>query len=69
MVLESDTERSLCIGEDRNDVLGAHHMPGQKKWVVEMDPIKKRLSFNRYSTLISHPNIDKAGSLISIAQT
>jgi hypothetical protein len=44
-------------------------MPGQKKWVVEMDPIKQRLSFDRYATLISHSNIDKAGSLISIPQT
>jgi hypothetical protein len=38
----------LFLGEDRNDVLGSHRTPGQKKWTIEMDPIGPGLPFNRY---------------------
>ena len=28
------TRNILCLGEDRNDVLGAHKMPGQTRWDI-----------------------------------
>ena len=40
---------TLYLGEDRNDVLGTHRMPGQKKWVIQMDPIEPgALPYDRY---------------------
>lgn len=33
------TKSVLWLGEDRNDVLGHHRMPGQRKWAVDMAPI------------------------------
>jgi hypothetical protein len=35
-VSSTPTEPYIYLGEDRNDVLGAHRMPGQRKWAVEM---------------------------------
>jgi len=49
----------LFLGEDRNDVLGSHRMPGQKKWTIEMDPIEPGLPLDRYDNphiTFSHRN-------------
>ena len=42
------TRDFLFLGEDRNDVLGSHRMPGQKKWMLEMPFIDPGFPFNRY---------------------
>lgn len=39
---------TLFLGEDRNDVLGSHRMPGQKKWAIEVPPIDPALPDDRY---------------------
>lgn len=39
---------TLFLGEDRNDVLGSHRMPGQKKWAIEIPPIDAALPDDRY---------------------
>ncbi len=47
-VSSTPTRNMLFLGEDRNDVLGSHRMPGQKKWSIEMPPIVPGLPFDRY---------------------
>lgn len=44
------TRNTLFLGEDRNDVLGAHRMPGQKKWSIEIPPTEPAggVPFDRY---------------------
>jgi hypothetical protein len=42
------TRDYLFLGEDRNDVLGSHRIPGQKKWRIDLDPITPGLPFDRY---------------------
>jgi hypothetical protein len=34
-VASAPTRDGIHLGEDRNDVLGSHKMPGQKKWSLE----------------------------------
>jgi hypothetical protein len=38
-ISSTPTRSVLYLGEDRNDVLGHHRMPGQRKWAVDMKPI------------------------------
>lgn len=47
-VSSAPTRDFLFLGEDRNDVLGSHRMPGQKKWSIEIGPIPAGLPFDRY---------------------
>jgi hypothetical protein len=47
-VASAPTRNVLYLGEDRNDVLGWHRMPGQKKWCIEKNPTEQGLPFNRY---------------------
>ncbi|KAI6712479.1 hypothetical protein JHW43_004962 [Diplocarpon mali] len=47
-VSSTPSRNTLYLGEDRNDVLGSHRMPGQKKWSIEMAPIAPGLSPDRY---------------------
>ncbi|KAH7327058.1 hypothetical protein BKA65DRAFT_539736 [Rhexocercosporidium sp. MPI-PUGE-AT-0058] len=47
-VSSTPTRNTLYLGEDRNSVLGAHRMPGQRKWSIELGPIVPGLPFDRY---------------------
>jgi hypothetical protein len=42
------TRNMLFLGEDRNDVLGNHRMPGQRKWTIEMPSFLVGLPLDRY---------------------
>jgi hypothetical protein len=64
------TRNLLFLGEDRNDVLGAHRMPGQKKWTIEMPPTEPAggVPFDRYG----NPNITfrhREGRIVDIDRT
>ncbi|KAG4434784.1 hypothetical protein IFR05_009719 [Cadophora sp. M221] len=49
-VSSTPTLNTLYLGEDRNSVLGAHRMPGQRKWSIDTPPPpdKANLPFERY---------------------
>ncbi|CZT44743.1 uncharacterized protein RSE6_04959 [Rhynchosporium secalis] len=47
-VSSAPTRNVIYLGEDRNDVLGAHRMPGQRKWSIDMPTIKNGIPFDRY---------------------
>jgi len=58
---------TLFLGEDRNDVLGTHRMPGQKKWVIQMPPLQlaSSIPFEAYGNphvMFSH----RGGQIVDI---
>lgn len=76
------TRDYLFLGEDRNDVLGSHRMPGQKKWRIEMPPITPGMPFDRYDnpkvsflhrqgqiTDVDHPVLPHVSTITFLAGT
>ncbi|KAL5327535.1 hypothetical protein ACEPPN_005234 [Leptodophora sp. 'Broadleaf-Isolate-01'] len=47
-VTSTPTLNTLYLGEDRNSVLGAHRMPGQRKWSIDAPPSTAKLPRERY---------------------
>ncbi|KUJ23871.1 uncharacterized protein LY89DRAFT_726923 [Mollisia scopiformis] len=75
-VSSTPTRNYMFLGEDRNDVLGSHRMPGQKKWAIEMDAIEPGMPFDRYGnpktsfnhrdgliTDVDHPNMSHCSTI------
>ncbi|KAK0113447.1 hypothetical protein ONS95_013705 [Cadophora gregata] len=47
-VSATPTRNTLYLGEDRNSVLGAHRVPGQKKWSTEIPRVKSNFPDERF---------------------